>query len=66
MERFDPVQLYFKEIKNIPLIPKDDMPKIWKKAFAGDKKDPRRDGRSKPKPRDPDRKKIFPSRHRFP
>ena len=38
MERFDPVQLYFKEIKNIPLIPKEEMPRMWKRAFAGDKK----------------------------
>src|SRR3989339_1447130 len=38
MERFDPVQLYFKEIKNIPLIPKEDMPKLWARAYAGDKK----------------------------
>jgi len=42
MERFDPVQLYFKEIKNIPLIPKEDMLKLWKRAYAGDKKTQKR------------------------
>ena len=38
MERFDPVQLYFREIKKMPTIPKVVMDKLWEKAFKGDKR----------------------------
>ncbi|MBN1824508.1 MAG: sigma-70 family RNA polymerase sigma factor [Endomicrobiales bacterium] len=38
MAALDPVQLYFREIKNIPSIPKEEMPKLWVKALKGDKR----------------------------
>ncbi|MEI8217990.1 MAG: sigma-70 family RNA polymerase sigma factor [Elusimicrobiota bacterium] len=38
MEQFDPIQLYFKEIKAIPPIPPDRLQLVWKRALKGDKK----------------------------
>jgi RNA polymerase sigma factor (sigma-70 family) len=38
MESFDPVQLYFREIKKIPLLTSDELKEAWKKAAKGDKK----------------------------
>ena len=38
MERFDPVQLYFKEIKNMGILSKEEADELWKKAARGDKK----------------------------
>ena len=63
MERFDPVQLYFKEIKNIPLIPKEDMPRLWKKAYAGDKKIQKKMVEANLQPGNTHSKKVFQDRH---
>lgn len=38
MEKFDPVQLYFREIKQMEIIPKEDMGELWRRARKGDKK----------------------------
>ena len=38
MTRLDPAQLYFKEIKNIPVFTKEQMNALWKKSKSGDKK----------------------------
>jgi RNA polymerase sigma factor (sigma-70 family) len=42
MEHFDPIQLYFKEIKAIPTIPPDRLKLIWKRALRGDKRSQKR------------------------
>jgi RNA polymerase primary sigma factor len=42
MENFDPVQLYFREIKRIPTLTKEDMQQLWEKASNGDKKSQKR------------------------
>ena len=38
MESFDPVQLYFREIKKMPLIPKEELPKLWERVGRGDRR----------------------------
>jgi RNA polymerase primary sigma factor len=38
MERLDPVQLYFKEIKTIPPLSKEELDELWLRAQKGDKK----------------------------
>jgi RNA polymerase sigma factor (sigma-70 family) len=38
MESFDPVQLYFREIKKIPILAGVELKEAWKKATKGDKK----------------------------
>ncbi len=38
MEKFDPVQLYFREIKRMSAIPREDMDALWVKAVKGDKR----------------------------
>lgn len=38
MERFDPVQLYFREIKNMPIMTPEQTKELWKKAHTGNKK----------------------------
>lgn len=38
MEKFDPVQLYFREIKKMPVFTPEQMKALWDKAYKGDKK----------------------------
>lgn len=38
MERFDPIQLYFREIKKIPPLSKEEMDALWRKAHKGDRR----------------------------
>lgn len=38
MERFDPIQLYFRDIKTIPPIPKEEQSHFWRRARRGDKR----------------------------
>jgi len=38
MEKFDPVQLYFREIKQMPVFAPEQIKALWKKAYRGDKK----------------------------
>jgi RNA polymerase primary sigma factor len=38
MERLDPVQLYFREIRSIPSLPPEELKAAWAKAHKGDKK----------------------------
>lgn len=42
MERLDPVQLYFKEIKQIPILTKEETDALWDKAHCGDKRSQKR------------------------
>lgn len=42
MERYNLVQLYFKEVKNIPVLSPEDVKLLWKKARKGDKKSQKR------------------------
>ena len=42
MERFDPVQLYFKEIKEMEVLSREELDALWQKACRGDKKTQRR------------------------
>lgn len=42
MERLDPVQLYFREIKNLPPVTKEQIDELWKKAQKGDKNSQKR------------------------
>lgn len=42
MEQFDPIQLYFREIKDIPPIPPDRLKELWKRAQRGDKRSHKR------------------------
>lgn len=38
MESFDPIQLYFREIKNMPPVSPKETKELWKKACKGDKR----------------------------
>ncbi|HBU68971.1 MAG TPA: RNA polymerase sigma factor RpoD [Elusimicrobia bacterium] len=42
MEKFDSVQLYFKEIKRMGILSKEETAALWKKASKGDKKSQKR------------------------
>ncbi len=38
MEKLDPVQLYFREIKSMPLLSREEVGKLWVRAHKGDRK----------------------------
>jgi RNA polymerase sigma factor (sigma-70 family) len=38
MARMDPAQLYFREIKNVPKLSKEQVDQLWKRSRTGDKK----------------------------